>query len=149
MILKYTLDGTISCAYDIIEVIPLFVLQFSWACGECKVLVMDDFEPTEYLFQTHADKGNDRWEIYAWALREVMLKYGGLKPCDIPLRQKLIYEGYMQMNKKYPDPFAKPETRNPVLITEPEDQKIIDSEGDGQHSIIKSNRTSQEVLINM
>jgi len=38
-----------------------------------------------------------------------MMKFGDLKPCDIPLRQKIIYEGYMQMNKNYPDPFAKSE----------------------------------------
>ena len=64
------------------------------------------------MFTTHAGKGTERWEIYAWALREAMMKFGDLKPCDIPLRQKIIYEGYMQMNKNYPDPFAKSDIGN-------------------------------------
>ena len=66
---------------------------------------MSEFEPTEYLFETHADKGAARWEIYAWALREAMMKYGDLKPCNIALRDKLKYEGYMQMYKKYANEF--------------------------------------------
>ena len=56
---------------------------------------MPEFEPTEYLFETHADKGIERWEVYAWALREAMMKYGDLEPCNIALRDKLKYEAYM------------------------------------------------------
>ena len=33
------------------------------------------------------------------------MKAGDLKPCDIPLRTKVIYEGYMQMNPKYKSPY--------------------------------------------
>lgn len=40
---------------------------------------LPDFEPNEYLFTTHADKGKARWEIYAWAVREVIMEHGGLK----------------------------------------------------------------------
>ena len=95
MVYKYDQDGSVSAAYDIIEILVLAILQLSWSCGKVKLLVLPDFEPTEYLFETHKDKGTERWEIYAWALREAMMKYGDLKPCDIPLRQKMIYEGYM------------------------------------------------------
>jgi hypothetical protein len=41
---------------------------------KCRITEMPDFEPNEYLFETHMDKGNDRWEIYAWAVRDIMLK---------------------------------------------------------------------------
>lgn len=34
-----------------------------------------------------------------------MCKYGELTPSDISLREKLHYEGFMQMNKKYPTPY--------------------------------------------
>jgi hypothetical protein len=40
-----------------------------------------------------------------------MAQAGGFSLCDIPLREKIVYEGYMQMNKKYPSPYpagAKP-----------------------------------------
>lgn len=32
IILKYTVKGTLSPAYDIIEILPLFILQLSWSC---------------------------------------------------------------------------------------------------------------------
>ena len=40
---------------------------------------MPDFEPNEYLFSTHADKGGSRWEIYAWAVRDAMMRAGDFK----------------------------------------------------------------------
>jgi len=33
-----------------------------------------------------------------------MLKTGDMKPCDIPLRHKMIYEAYMQMQPDAPEP---------------------------------------------
>jgi hypothetical protein len=40
--------------------------------------VLPVFEPNEYLWETHANKGQQKWEIYAWALRDMMLKDTGL-----------------------------------------------------------------------
>ena len=57
------------------------------------------FKPNDYLFEKHADKG-ERWEVFAWAVRDVMLKTGGFKPCDQSLREKLAYEKYMQHLEK-------------------------------------------------
>lgn len=34
--------------------------------------VLPPFIPNDYLFETHKDKGREKWEIYAWAVREVM-----------------------------------------------------------------------------
>lgn len=59
---------------------------------------MPDFEPNEYLFRTHADKGKDRWEIYAWALRDVMARTGNFETSDINLRLKIAYQDYMNHN---------------------------------------------------
>ena len=36
-----------------------------------------------------------------------MCKYGGLKLSELSLRDKFHYEGYMQMNKKYPTPYRE------------------------------------------
>jgi len=96
---------TVHPAYDSIELLPLAILQLSWACMSVKIIELPDFEPTEYLFKTHKDKGSERWEIYAWALREAMMKAGNLKACNMPLREKICYEEYMQMNPKYKTPF--------------------------------------------
>jgi hypothetical protein len=95
MILKYQLDGSVHAAYDIIELLVLAILQMSWSCATVKLLTLPEFEPTEYLFTIHAAQGSQRWEIYAWALREAMMKFGDLKSCNIALRDKLKYEGYM------------------------------------------------------
>ena len=35
---------------------------------------MAPFLPNDYLFETHKDKGKDKWEIFAWAVRDVMAK---------------------------------------------------------------------------
>lgn len=74
---------------------PLAILQLSWSCLTGTVKLLPDFEPTDYLFETFKDKGKERWEIFAWAVRDVMMKAGNLEACDIPLRDKVIYEGYM------------------------------------------------------
>lgn len=61
-----------------------------------EVNVLPDFQPNEYLFETHKDKGTERWEIYAWALRDAMMKAGNFEACDMSLRAKFAYENYMQ-----------------------------------------------------
>jgi hypothetical protein len=38
---------------------------------------MAPFLPNEYLFETHKDKGKDKWEIFAWAVRDAMAKNCG------------------------------------------------------------------------
>lgn len=45
--------GSMHPAYDIIEVLVLAILQLSWSCMKCTITEMPDFEPTEYLFETH------------------------------------------------------------------------------------------------
>lgn len=49
-------------------------------CGpyHCTVNVLPPFMPNDYLYEKHADKGKDKWEIYAWAVRDVMAKFGGI-----------------------------------------------------------------------
>lgn len=97
-------------AYDTIEVLVLAILQLSWSCMMCRITEMPDFEPNEYLFENFKDKGKDRWEIYAWAVRDAMCKAGNLEPCDQTLKEKLVYEGYMQMKPKVLSPFMEKPT---------------------------------------
>jgi len=48
----------------------------------CEVHVLPDFKPNDHLFENHSDKGEEQWEVYAWAVRDVMAKFGGFKLCD-------------------------------------------------------------------
>lgn len=98
MFLKYE-PGSVSLAYDSIDFFSLMVLQLSWCCFRVSVNHMPEFQPNEYLFETHKDKGSDRWEIFAWALRDVMAKTGGFALCDTPFRVKFQYESFMQQQK--------------------------------------------------
>ena len=68
---------------------------------------MPDFQPNEYLFKTHADKGSERWEIYAWAVRDIMMKTGNFESNDQPLKLKIQYEKYMTMQKGAPAPTGR------------------------------------------
>ena len=95
--LKFDKEANISIAFDCVEQLPLVLLQLCWpGLHTVELTSMPDFEPNEYLFETHADKGSERWEIYAWALRDAMMTSGGFGACDIPLRIKRQYEWYMR-----------------------------------------------------
>lgn len=69
--------STVSPAYDILDFVPLVILNLCFFCYSCELTILPDFRPNNYLFETHKNKGEERWEIYAWALRDVMAKSGG------------------------------------------------------------------------
>ena len=74
-----------STAYDCIDFLPLCIMNLCWAGLKCEVNIMPDFEPNEYLFKKHADKGADRWEVFAWAVRDVIAKTGEFEFCHLKL----------------------------------------------------------------
>ena len=43
-----------------------------WKSSECTLTHLPIFVPNDYLYTTHADKGKEKWEIYAWAIRDIM-----------------------------------------------------------------------------
>ena len=69
---------------------------------------MPDFEPNEYLFKTHKDKGTERWEIFAWAVRDAMAKSGDFKLSDLKISEKVHYWGYLNGYEGYSDPALDP-----------------------------------------
>lgn len=86
--MKYNL-GTVNVSFDVMEFLVLAILNLSWGGYKVTVNVLPDFTPNEYLFETHKDKGQERWEIYAWAMRDIMCQVGKFKECDEPVRTKL------------------------------------------------------------
>ena len=83
VILKYSY-GTFSPAYDVIPFWPMIIMQMSLFDFKCEVLELPTFVPNEYLFTHHANKGKDRWEIYAWAIREAMSLAGDIEKSEAP-----------------------------------------------------------------
>ena len=111
--------GTLSPSYDVAPFFPLLIMTLCLNCdAKCELIELPLFVPNAYLFQTHAEKvkhnsahdsaapkdaeklqGPQKWEIYAWAVREVMSMASGFIKNDQQLREKLAYEeqlGYLK-----------------------------------------------------
>ena len=43
---------------------------------------MPEFEPNEHMFTKYANKGTEKWEIYAWCVRDAMAKAGNFRVVD-------------------------------------------------------------------
>jgi hypothetical protein len=43
------------------------------------VNILPPFKPNEHLWEVHKDKGAEQWEIFAWAIRDVMARFGNFK----------------------------------------------------------------------
>ena len=87
--------------------LPLLILQFSSFLNSMKITVRDlpDFHPNEWMFTKHINCENhretlDRWEIYAWAVRDAMIRAGGFNQEKFLMRQKIVYDKYMMGNDK-------------------------------------------------
>ena len=61
----------------------------------CDVYVLPPFKPNDYLLQKHADKGAEPWEIFAWAVREVMAREGDFRLTSQSIRDKIAYRDFM------------------------------------------------------
>lgn len=94
MYMKYQWT-TFNPAYETMEFLPHAIMHLSWCFARCNVRIMPPFQPNEYLFEKHTDKGKERWEIYAWAVRDAMMKAGKFEPIDLSLKIKMQYERYM------------------------------------------------------
>ena len=71
---------------------PIHLLQCTlWNSGTVNLTHLPIFVPTEYLFKTHADKGKERWEIYAWAIRDIISKVGELPLYECSTRHQMNY----------------------------------------------------------
>lgn len=88
VILKYSY-GTLSPAWDVIPFWPLIIMHLSLFDFKCEVIELPTFTPNEYLYSQHADKGKDKWQIYAWAVREVMSAGGDIDKIEASLADKL------------------------------------------------------------
>ncbi len=83
---------------------------------KCEVLELPTFIPNEYLYKEHANKGEEKWEIYAWAIREIMSAAGDIEKNDAPYRDKLQYESILGYRKVKASNTEKSNEKAPLLI---------------------------------
>ena len=49
------------------------------------------FEPNEYFWANHWDGKEEKWEAYARAMQQIMVKVSGLRMSDHNIEDKLVY----------------------------------------------------------
>jgi hypothetical protein len=113
VVLKY-IWSTLSPAWEVIPFMPLAIMQFSLFYVKCEVVELPIFIPNDYLFENHANKGRERWEIIAWAVREAMSSASGLPKNEQPFRDKMNYEVILGYKKDRKNKEDKPE-QEPLL----------------------------------
>lgn len=126
-VLRFTY-GTLSPSYDVTPFFPLVIMTLCLNCDiKVNLIELPLFVPNDFMYRTHADKvepgqhnshsperklpSNDleihhngpfqpqRWEIYAWCVREIMSQAGGIIKNDQPLRDKVHYEQLLGFKK--------------------------------------------------
>ena len=83
---------TVSPAYDVMPFFALYILQCCSFNFTCTFHELPPFIPNDYLYKTHADKGKEKWEIYAECVREILIEVGGVKKDESPQSDKIKYE---------------------------------------------------------
>lgn len=59
-----------------------------------EVYELPAFEPNDYLYEKHADKGKEKWEIFAWATRDAVAKVGGFGQHDLNFKERIATYDY-------------------------------------------------------
>ena len=96
MYLNYQFDD-FSTEEAIVDLIKNVILTFClFRKHKTTVHIMPTFKPTEYLFKTHADKGKERWQVFAWAIKSAMSKHSGKPMSELSRREKQAYKKYME-----------------------------------------------------
>lgn len=57
--------------------------------------ILPPFKPNQNLLDVHKDKGTEDWEIFAWAVRDVMSKFGDFKLSTQMNSEKIMYKNFM------------------------------------------------------
>lgn len=107
----------LSPAWDVIPFLPLVFMQMSLFDFKCEVIELPTFTPNSYLWENHSNKGKEKWEIYAWAIREIMSTAGDLEKNDTPYREKLQYESVLGFRKALRQQHDSQE-KEPLLVDE-------------------------------
>ena len=72
--------------------VELIILKMCiWHSAHITITSLPIFVPNDYLYSTHADKGKEKWEIYAWAIRDIIANEGNFEKIETSLRHHSNY----------------------------------------------------------
>ena len=72
-------------------------MQNRWC--DVEIHRLPPFKPNDYMFEKHKDQGKEKWEIFAWGVRQSMAKFGDLKLSNQSNADKLLYKYYLRGKK--------------------------------------------------
>ncbi len=78
LVLKYKYSSVSPQLFQPLQAFLIVLNACLWTSSVVTVHVLPTFIPNHYMFETHRDKGKEDWEIYAWAIRDIMAKVGGM-----------------------------------------------------------------------
>jgi len=70
-------------------------LMYMYGTFHVDVHVLPPFKPNDYLFETHKEQGKEKWEVYAWAVRDVMARFGSFNKATQTNSEKIMYKNFM------------------------------------------------------
>ena len=96
VVLTYESNEWGSLAWDCMGWLDHALLTYSMPqIAQAKMIELPPFLPNDYLLETHKDKGASKWEIYAWAVRDVMSKASGKPTIEEDARDKAEFKQFM------------------------------------------------------
>ena len=101
--------GQIRPVYDTVEFFPLvFLLLSSFQTNCVKLRIMPEFVPNPRMLELHADKAEQPWEIFAWCVRDAIVKQSGLrKESNNVFKDKYAYIDFMTCQKDYMEVYGR------------------------------------------
>lgn len=78
VVMKYTWQ-TLSPTWEGMPFMAHQIFMLCWGPYHVEVNILPPFKPNDHLFNVHKDKGTEQWEIFAWAVRDLMAKKGNFK----------------------------------------------------------------------
>lgn len=101
--------GQIRPIYDTVEFFPLvFLLCSSFDTTGITLNIMPEFTPNPTMLDMHADKGSQPWEVFAWCVRDAIVKQSGLtKENNNIFKDKYAYIDFMTCQKDYMEVYGR------------------------------------------
>jgi len=94
-------NGELSLAMDVIEMLYHIFIVICNPYFTVTLMHFPVFCPNEYLYSKSifANEKKEKWEVYAEAVRDVMVKKGNLEKSDLTYEDKMAYLQFLRGNK--------------------------------------------------
>ena len=89
---KQHFRNDIQWTQDVVGFVKHQLLGASYGMLSVELDCLPVFKPNDYFWEHHQKKGEEKWETFARAIREIMANHSGQKLCDLNMDDKLEYK---------------------------------------------------------